>query len=240
MSEQAKKLIFRYWQLPLAVVFLCFGFLIVAQYRTHVAYSNSLETQSYTNLSALALGMMDARSQLRAEVDELQRELTEMEEDFTSGVNLTTHTESRINTLQTATGSFIVTGPGVSVTITSESSPLFAYDLIDIVNELFVSGAEAVAINNQRVTAHTQIADVDVGYGNFSIIIDGQTLLSPVVIKAIGDPSTLETGLIYPNGIIDLLRFQRIFPLVKQEESTHIPAARHTVHQYAAPPKKAE
>lgn len=240
MPPRKSKSMFAYWQMPLAVVFLCFGFLLVAQYRTHVAYSSSLETQSYSDLSSLALQLMDGRGKLQAEVNELQHELAEIEGAFDSGVSLTARQEASISRLQTATGAYPVSGPGISVTITSESSQLFAYDLIDIVNELFVSGAEAVAINNTRVTARTQIADVDGGYANFSIFIDGQKLLSPVVIRAIGEPSTMETGLVYPGGIIDNLRLLQIYPIVKQEENINIPAARLLMPQYAAPPPKTE
>jgi len=234
MPQKSKTLITA-WQLPLAIVFLCFGFLAVAQYRTHIAYSHSLETQSYSNLSTLALGLMDRRSQLQAEVNALRNELADIEDSLSSGVNLTDTIEARINTLQTAIGMGAVCGSGISVTITSESSQLIAYDIIDIVNELFVSGAEAVSINNQRITAHTQIADLDGGYGNFSIVIDGQTMLSPVVIRAIGNPTTLEAGLVYSGGISDILRILHIFPIVKQEENIIIPAAQRNTLAFAAP-----
>jgi uncharacterized protein YlxW (UPF0749 family) len=232
---QKNKTLTNAWQLPLAIVLLCFGFLAVAQYRTHVAYNHSLETQSYSNLSTLTLGLMDRRSQLQAEVNSLKNELDDIEDSLYSGVNLTDTIEARINTLQTAIGIGAVSGPGISVTITSESSQLIAYDIIDIVNELFVSGAEAISINNQRITMHTQIADKDGGYGNFSIVIDGQTLLSPVVIRAIGNPTTLEAGLIYTGGIIDILRIMHIFPIVKQEEDISVPAAQRTPPVFSAP-----
>jgi len=223
------------WQLPLTIVLLCFGFLAIAQYRTHVAYSHSLETQNYSNLTTMALGLMDRRSQLQAEVNALHNELDDIEDSLNSGVSLTDTIEARIITLQTAIGMGVVSGPGVSITITSDSSQLIAYDIMDIVNELFVSGAEAVSINNQRITAQTQIADQDSGYGNFSIVIDGQTLLSPVVIRAIGNPTTLEAGLIYSGGISDILRIVHIFPIVKQEEDLTIPTALRAPLVYAIP-----
>jgi len=237
---QKPKRIFAAWQLSLALVFLCFGFLAIAQYNTHIAYSHSLETQNYSNLSTLALGLMDRRSQLFSEVNSLKYELEDIKDILYSGASLNDTVEERINTIQTAIGVTEVSGPGVSVTITSESSQLVAYDIIDIINELFVSGAEAVSINDQRVTVQTQIADFDGGYGNFSIVIDGQTLLLPVVIKAIGNPSTLEAGLIYTGGIGDILRILHIFPLVKQEENIIIPAAWRRPLIYSAPPSTIE
>lgn len=242
MSEQQAKTTHKRfpWQLPLTVIFLCFGILIVAQYRTHVAYSDSLESQSYNDLSALALSLMDNKSLLQAEVVSLRNELAETEDSINSGLDLAATREARITSLHAAIGAQAVEGPGISVTITSDSSQLIAYDLIDIVNELFVSGAEAVAINNVRISARTQIADQDNGYGNFSIVIDGQTLLSPVVIRAIGNASTLETGLTYSGGIIDALRILHIFPIVKQEENINIPAAAPNPFLFAIPAVKEE
>ena len=236
MPHKAKTL-FAAWQLPLAMVFLCFGFLAIAQYHAHIAFDNSLETQNYSDLSTLALGLMDRRSQLLSEVNAMRNELEDIEDSFNSGVSLADTIEARINTLQTAIGTGAVSGTGVSVTITSESSQLMAYDLMDIVNELLVSGAEAVSINSQRITAQTQIADLDIGYGNFCIVIDGQTLLMPVVIRAIGNPTTLEAGLVYTGGISDILRLSHIFPIVKQEENLSIPAARRLPLVFAAPPQ---
>jgi len=233
--RQKGQTIFAAWQLPLTVAFLCFGLLAVAQYRTHIVYSNSLETQNYSDLSTMALGLMDRRSQLQTEVNDLNNQLAAIQDSFHSEVSLSDTIVARINTLQAAIGAGTVNGPGVSVTITSESSQLIAYDLIDIANELFVSGAEAVSVNNQRLTAQTKIADVDDGDGNFSIVVGDQELLYPVVIQAIGNPTILEAGLVYTGGIVDVLRILHIFPIVKQEESISMPPAQRLPLVYAAP-----
>ncbi len=222
-------------QITLAFIFIIFGILIVAQYRTHTAYSDSLESQSYQDLSALALNLMDRKSDLQTELDTLEDELNATEELVNSGLDVAATQEARLNSLHIADGSKDIEGPGITVTITSESSRLIAYDLIDIVNELFVTGAEAVAINNIRINSQSQIIDKDMGYGNFSIVVDDEELLSPVVIKAIGHPSTLETGLVYSGGIIDTLRILQIFPVVKQEELLNIPAANPKNLELASP-----
>ena len=59
-------------------------------------------------------------------------------------------------------------------------------DLIKLVNELKLAGAEAISINDERIINLTDIVDV-----NSYVIINGQRTESPFKIKAIGDQQYL-------------------------------------------------
>ncbi len=72
-------------------------------------------------------------------------------------------------------------------------------DILEIVNELRMAGAEAIAINDERVTATTSIR-----CGGPTINIDGKRHAVPFVIKAIGDPKTLEASALAPESYIEL------------------------------------
>lgn len=66
-----------------------------------------------------------------------------------------------------------------------------AYDILQLLNELRRSGAEAISINDQRIIYNTYVVDI-----NYSFIrINGEKIVSPYVIKAIGDPIYLESGI---------------------------------------------
>ena len=95
---------------------------------------------------------------------------------------------------------------------------------MDIINELKVSGAEAICVNDQRVSNRTKFAQGVSTGKEFVITMDGQKLETPVVISAIGNPATLETGLTFPGGIVDNLKHNGITPLVVQMENIVIPA----------------
>ena len=127
------------------------------------------------------------------------------------------------------------------------------YDIIDLVNELFSSGAEAVAINDTRFTIHTVISEKETvvdtkdEYGNtykkesYIPTIDGKEILYPIVIKAIGDPLTLETGLSYPGGIIESLNsLYMVYPIIKPSDNLVIPAAKSYSYEYAVAPQEEE
>lgn len=99
-----------------------------------------------------------------------------------------------------------VQGEGIQITIkdtTDEDvSPISAEDLLIIVDYLKSAGAEAISINEERI-----INMSDIAYVNNSIIyVNQQRILSPYVIKAIGDSTALESTLLGNGGYVDLLR----------------------------------
>ena len=62
-------------------------------------------------------------------------------------------------------------------------------DVQIVVNGLFASGAEAIAVNGQRLTALSAIRNVSI-----AILVDDVPLSSPYRIEAIGDPRSLQTS----------------------------------------------
>lgn len=104
-----------------------------------------------------------------------------------------------------------VTGEGIIVTLTdNDSMPddnleiydrrISVYDLNQLINELKLAGAEAIEINGIRIVNKSDIALISDSY----IQIDGHRLNSPYIVKAIGNPTTLEGSLTQKkSGYID-------------------------------------
>ncbi|MCX6368516.1 MAG: DUF881 domain-containing protein [Armatimonadetes bacterium] len=69
----------------------------------------------------------------------------------------------------------------------------------DVINELKNAGAEAISINEQRVVGSTAIRCV----GNNVHVNAVPTAGSPVIIKAIGNPDLIQSGLLMRGGIKD-------------------------------------
>lgn len=231
-KPSGKKINMQPFQITLALVLFFFGILLTAQFRTQVAVSNSLESQTADDLSAIILSLSESRNDLVSNLATLQRELRSIEEKANAGMSLSATVNQQIRQLNMVIGRTAIEGPGVSVTITGDS-PLMYLDLIDLVNELFGSGAEAVAINNTRICFNTVISEGYNEKGQLGITIDGKELLSPVVIKAIGNADTLEKGLTYTGGIINMFNvLYQLYPVVKKEQSVHIPAASYRPPAY--------
>jgi uncharacterized protein YlxW (UPF0749 family) len=127
-----------------------------------------------------------------------------------------------------------VEGPGVTVLIKDSlnpssledpNNPLIVHygDLVEVCNELKASGAEAIAINGQRIVAMSAIRCsgpvVEVNGTNIGSV-DGYT------IQAIGDPEVLEAGLNLPGGVVEMLRSVTIVVQIRQEKRIVMPALR--------------
>lgn len=93
--------------------------------------------------------------------------------------------------------------------------------VLQIISILNAADAEAISINDQRYTSFTEI----VRAGNH-IEINGVSNSSPIVIKAIGNPDTLESAVSIKHGIIWQLRNLDYLVHIRQDNEISIPRYR--------------
>lgn len=109
-------------------------------------------------------------------------------------------------------------------------------DLLRVVNELRASGAEALAINGQRIISNSEIRLA----GSF-IDINLTRISPPYSVLAIGPADQLESGLLIKGGLVDTMRDWGISVTVIKHASLVIPAYNHPIHlEYAKPLKEAQ
>lgn len=97
-----------------------------------------------------------------------------------------------------AAGRVPVSGPGIvldlddaqSATHGAEPARVTDQDLRRLVNGLWLSGAEAIAVNGHRITARTAIRQA-----GSAITVDYRSLTHPYRVEAIGDPRQLGSRL---------------------------------------------
>ena len=109
---------------------------------------------------------------------------------------------AQVAALELASGTVAVEGPGVQVTLDdaagagSDSSDrggqagdgrVFDRDIQDVVNALWAAGAEAISVNDQRLTSQTAIRSA-----GEAVLVDLRPLSPPYQLRAIGDVDTLE------------------------------------------------
>lgn len=87
------------------------------------------------------------------------------------------------------------------------------YDIMAIINELVMYGAEAISVNGQRITNLASIKSIGP-----VIRINGVNTSAPFTIEAIGDSDTLATSIVLKDGKVDELRNLKIDITVTQEE----------------------
>jgi len=212
------------WQIPLFIALFIFGLLVSTQYRTQLAFLNSLSSQKSEDLVALVKSLNEKRNTLEEEVENLTKAKRSLDEKAAAGYSLVASLENELKQLKVITGTIPIHGPGVSITITGDSNLMYL-DLIDLVNELWVSGAEAVSINGYRIENTTVISQAEDSNHRLIITINEEPLLTPVIIHAVGNPDTLEKGLTFTGGIIDSFNtLYQVYPVVKKETDVKIPA----------------
>lgn len=103
-------------------------------------------------------------------------------------------------------------GPGITVTLEDSDRDLeegedpnnliiHDLDVLNILNDLRRAGAEALAINGQRVTSQTQIK-----CQGATITVNDMTYGQPFIIEAIGNPDTLNAAINAPTSYAYILR----------------------------------
>ncbi len=164
---------------------------------------------------------------------ELTREKEDLENKRTQATKNDTNSEQLEEELKTANkllGQTDVTGKGIIITVADSNKEIVtnlesfntmgllvhSTDIIQIINELKNAGAEAISVNDQRIVLTTSIT-CD---GNV-ILVNGQKIGSPFVIKAIGYPATL-LGVNRPGGFLEIMKDEGINVNVRQSENIKI------------------
>ena len=90
-----------------------------------------------------------------------------------------------------------MTGEGITVELydefgaTTSSSIIHDADILDVINELFSSGAKGICLGGQRLIVTSAVRCS----GSLIKVNDRLITVNPVVIEAIGDPDLLISGL---------------------------------------------
>lgn len=196
-------------QLSIGFVCMILSFFIVLQLKTVKNNTvNTYPTQIRVEQSQELLRLEKEKNEaLYQQMMEYKDEITE----YQSQVNAD---EILINDLRKAeiiAGMVPVQGPGLQVTlndgdvvnnmnIDENLYVVHQEDILKILNELRAAGAEALSVNDQRVLATSEIRCA----GN-TVSINNTRTAAPFVVKAIGDPEQLESGLKMRGGIFDEL-----------------------------------
>jgi uncharacterized protein YlxW (UPF0749 family) len=193
-------------RVSITVICLALGMLLVVQLRSQ---NDARQTGSAEDWERVVGDLVDNNARLREEIEALEAELAAIRAVEGRGVLLQSLVDET-NQLRIANGLVEVSGPGIEVVV---SGPITVLDLQDLINELRNSGAEALAVNGRRIVIWSAI-NTDGVY----VTVDGQPVLPPYRLEAIGDAQTLDTALVRPGGLLRLLQQadERLSIIVKQ------------------------
>ena len=180
-------------RLTLTATCLVLGLLLVVQLRSQ---RDARQTLQDTEWEYAVVDLIDNNARLREEIEDLETQLAELGRERGSTAILESLV-NEANQLRIANGLVEVSGPGIEV---EAGGPLTVLDLHDLINEVRNAGAEALALNGRRLVTWSAIG-TDGGH----VTVDGQPVLPPYRLEVIGDSDSLETALLRPGGLVELL-----------------------------------
>ena len=213
---------------------------IFVQIKT-VKNNNSTVSNNYeeNSLRAEVLKYKEKYDNKYKELEKAEEKLEQERESSTKNDGELQSKEEEITEGNKITGLTEVTGAGVIVTLTDSKkdsssslnpSDLIVHDLdvLSVINELKNAGAEAISINDQRLTPNSGIV-----CGGNIIDINGEKVGAPFIIKAIGLPEQL-AALNRPGGYLAKLKEYSIGVELKKSNKITIPKYTGTItYKYA-------
>jgi uncharacterized protein YlxW (UPF0749 family) len=207
-------------QIALFVFALVLGFLIVVQYRAQ-AESGGLADLSAADLTTLIANLNTRNGQLAGEEATLRARLADLQAAGSEHTRLVTSLRDELSRVRRWAGLDAVHGRGIRVTV---DGPIRAAGLNDLLNELRAAGAEAIAIEDVRVTASDVVADLPDG-----LAIADRPLSGTVTVVAVGSSQTLTAALTRVGGIIGRIQVSQpdVTIAVAAQDDIALPATRH-------------
>jgi uncharacterized protein YlxW (UPF0749 family) len=215
-------------QISLFLVTLVIGILLVGQLRSQ-ARPIELSSLSAQELSTLIETLSARNVELSDGLADLREQIRDYERAEVQGQSALSVTEEGLDRLSAFSGLSAVQGQGMVIEVEGSFDPTAVNDLI---HELRNAGAEAIAVDDTRITARSVAV-----LGTGAIEIDGVPIGSSFTISAIGSPEGLRSAIERPGGILTLLQ-QSIDAVFRLETSTdlRIPATERDLTPRVAQP----
>ena len=232
------------WQKSIALFCVILGIVVALLFKTYKSEGqvNTIYGQR-KDLAEMVKYLQTERNRLQTDLANARKVIEKLEKSASKGKDEFETLRHQLMVARQEAGLTAVKGPGIIVKL--NDSPLkpkmgddpnfyivHDIDLMALVNELWASGAEAISINGQRIVMNSAIRCVGP-----TITVNTVRLSPPYIVKAIGPPSNLETGLKYTGGFIDSMspNIERGVEIkITRKNNIIIPAYKGSlVHRYA-------
>lgn len=213
-------------QITIAVICMVLGIMLAIQFKTQENINDTLMPGRVEELSQQLYEVTKQRDSLSEEAQSLRDKLQNIRQDDQAMADM----QDEVIKANMAAGTVAVSGPGVVLTLNDSTHSLQTgenpnygivhdYDLLTLVNEMRASGAEAIAINEERLTAVSEIR-----CAGTLILVNWARIGPPYVIKAVGDPEMLTSGLNIRGGHLETLKILGVQTNLQKMDNMELPA----------------
>jgi uncharacterized protein YlxW (UPF0749 family) len=230
--------------LVLLVPAVLFGLLVTLQWRTQ-AERSELSVRYNAPLIDAANALQTEQNDLKAQLAELRARLDEIQRNASSQSGAAKELQTRLDELKATAGLTPQSGDGVIVQLDDarnvsvsardiDKSICHATDLTDIVNTAWKGGAQAIAVNDERVVNSSSVYCV-----GSTIMVNGTLMSPPFSVAVIGPQNSLLGAFDDPGQLQDLKQRRDVQGLgfrVSRASAIHVPAFSGALNvRYAEP-----
>lgn len=195
-------------QMPIAIMCIVLGFMVVYQLRSIEAKNSSKFSLDDKEEVMLEIDRLKTeKEELVRKNKELENKLDEIEKVAVAKGEIDKTIKESLDKTRMILGQDEVIGEGVKLTFILKSPLVIGqnpnlikeHELTHLINLLKFSGAEAIAVNDYRVTQQTGIKNASdfIWIGEEGRI----SSLKPIEIKAIGNVNDLKKGITFPGEL---------------------------------------
>lgn len=179
--------------ITIGLMFLILTAVIFVQFNTIKQTDiTSIENMREEELKSEISNFKQKSEEINKQIEETDLKIAEYEETVSSDKQASELLSKELEQQNNLLGKNDVKGSGVIVTLTdTRAQKITSEDLRALLNELKMAGAEAISINGQRIVYDSYVVDISSTY----ISVNGERIVSPYEVKAIGNPTYLESGL---------------------------------------------
>lgn len=218
--------------LVLLVPAVLFGLLVTLQWRTQ-AERSELSVRYNAPLVDAARALQNEQDKLKTDLAQLRVELDEIQRNSSTQSGAERELQARSDELRATAGLTALSGDGVAIQLDDarsvsvaqrdvEQSICHATDLTDILNTAWKGGAQAIAVNDERIVNSSSVYCV-----GSTIMVNGTLMSPPFNINAIGSQNSLLGAFDDPNQLQDIKQRRDVQGLgfrVTRASAIHVPA----------------
>lgn len=221
-------------QISVVAVCILLGFTVSVQMKSVRVNTSQNSAARNEELQKLLGAEKEKTTALQDQINQMQTTIENYRTSIEQTGSAYAGLQSDLQRAENLAGLTEVHGSGISVTLEDAKMPegaispelyiLHDSDVRTVVNELLAAGAEGISINGERIIATSAIRCVGP-----AILINNTRTSTPLVIKAIGDPTSLENALNMNGGILSELRGWNYGVSIQKLDEVVLPAYSGTV-----------
>ena len=221
-------------RIPISIVSLVLGFILAFSYSISSENTEELVSSQFNEQEKYKEELIlqkERNKELTEEMNDKQQAIRDIEQSLVDSEGNIEGLVNEAEMLRLLIGDITSQGKGIAVSLEdgaydpSQENPndyiVHESHVFKVINELKISGAEAISINGQRLHANSFIRCTGP-----VITVDGNIFPAPFTIEAVGDPSVLLASVNLGGGIVDQLTSDNIVVTVEEKSKIMMPALR--------------